>query len=208
MILIGQYDSAFVRRVGITLRHYGLAFTHRPWSVFGDIDRLMEINPLGSVPVLVLASGTALTDSKTILDHLDTLAPADRRMVPDDPGLILPARRATALVTGLADRFVSLFYERRLHDHPSIVLSARREAQVMATLARLDAERATVKGPQWFGHRMTHADVALACVVRHLRESLPDLYDPARWPAIEAHAAHHEAMAVFGDISQPFLPPT
>jgi glutathione S-transferase len=31
MILIGQYDSPFVRRVAITMRLYGIAFEHRPW---------------------------------------------------------------------------------------------------------------------------------------------------------------------------------
>lgn len=30
MILIGQFDSPFVRRVGITLRLYDLPFEHRP----------------------------------------------------------------------------------------------------------------------------------------------------------------------------------
>ena len=36
MILIGQYDSPFVRRVGIALRLYGLEFEQVPLSVFGD----------------------------------------------------------------------------------------------------------------------------------------------------------------------------
>jgi glutathione S-transferase-like protein len=40
MILIGQYDSPFVRRVAIALRLYGLAFQHRPWSTFGDADKI------------------------------------------------------------------------------------------------------------------------------------------------------------------------
>jgi len=33
MILMGQYDSPFVRRAGIALTLYGLPFEHRPWSV-------------------------------------------------------------------------------------------------------------------------------------------------------------------------------
>ena len=40
MILIGQYDSSFVRRVGIALRLYGHPFDHRPWSVFSDMDKI------------------------------------------------------------------------------------------------------------------------------------------------------------------------
>jgi glutathione S-transferase len=47
MIFIGQYDSPFVRRVGIALTLYGFAFEHRPWSAFGDAGRLQELNPIG-----------------------------------------------------------------------------------------------------------------------------------------------------------------
>jgi glutathione S-transferase len=42
MILIGQYDSPFVRRVAIAMRLYGLHFEHRPWSTFGDVDKSGE----------------------------------------------------------------------------------------------------------------------------------------------------------------------
>lgn len=73
MILIGQYDSPFVRRVGIALTLYDLPFEHRPWSVFGDAEKLRAINPLMRVPVLVLPDGPALTDSHMILDYLDNL---------------------------------------------------------------------------------------------------------------------------------------
>ena len=40
MILIGQYDSPFVRRVAIAMRLYGLPFEHKPWSTFGDADKI------------------------------------------------------------------------------------------------------------------------------------------------------------------------
>jgi glutathione S-transferase len=36
MILIGQYDSPFVRRVAITLQRYHFDYEHRPWSVWAD----------------------------------------------------------------------------------------------------------------------------------------------------------------------------
>ena len=74
MILIGQYDSSFVRRVGIALRLYDLPFEHRPWSVFGDADKVRALNPLGRVPILVLDGGEVLADSAAILDHLDEQA--------------------------------------------------------------------------------------------------------------------------------------
>ena len=71
MILIGQYDSPFVRRVAIALRMYGLPFEHRPWSTFGDADKLAPFNPLRRVPTLVLDSGEALIESAAMLDYLD-----------------------------------------------------------------------------------------------------------------------------------------
>src|SRR3984893_4699173 len=60
MILIGQYDSPFVRRVAIALRLYGIGYEHRPWSTFGDADRIAAFNPLRRVPTLVLDDGESL----------------------------------------------------------------------------------------------------------------------------------------------------
>ena len=78
MILIGQYNSPFVRRVAIAMRLYGLAYEHRAWSTFGDADKLAAYNPLRRVPTLVLDDGEVLIESFVILDHLDELV-APRR---------------------------------------------------------------------------------------------------------------------------------
>ena len=88
MILIGQYDSPFVRRVGIALTLYGLPFSHQPWSTFSDADKLRPYNPLTRVPTLVLDSGETLIESHAILDYLDSLVPADRACFrkPSPPG--------------------------------------------------------------------------------------------------------------------------
>lgn len=204
MILIGQYDSPFVRRVGIALRLYDLPFEHRPWSVVGDFERLLAINPTGSVPVLVLDDGTALTESKVILDYLDGLMPENDRLWPKDR---LGTLRLSGFALQLGDRMVSLFYERRLHAQVSDVLQGRRETQITATLAMLERERAAQSGEWWFGSGLTHADIAAACILRFVQDCLADLYDPESYPALAAHSARAEALAVFQEISQPFIPP-
>ncbi|MBR0779214.1 glutathione S-transferase N-terminal domain-containing protein, partial [Bradyrhizobium diazoefficiens] len=82
MFLIGQYDSPFVRRVAIALRLYGIAFEHKPWSTFGDADRIAPYNPLRRVPTLVLDDGEALIESTIILDYLDELVGEGKAMLP------------------------------------------------------------------------------------------------------------------------------
>src|SRR3546814_12979763 len=52
MILVGQYDSPFVRRVGVSLRVLGFDYEHDRRSVFGDFDSMREPNPLGRIPSL------------------------------------------------------------------------------------------------------------------------------------------------------------
>lgn len=207
MILIGQYDSPFVRRVGIALTLYGLPFRHEPWSSFGDADRLRAHNPLTRVPTLVLDDGSALIESHAILDYLDGLVPPDRALFPRAE----PARRRAlhfaALATGLGDKAVSLFYEKRLHREVSDLWVARCVQQIEAVLAVLEAEVASCGARFLGGATFGHADIALACVLRFLNEAHPGLVEISAYPALAAHAATLEALPVFKAIVQPFIPP-
>src|SRR4051812_50113018 len=71
MILIGQYDSPFVRRVAIALRFYDLPFEHRPWSTFGDADKIAPYNPLRRGATLLLDDGEGVIESAANPHHLD-----------------------------------------------------------------------------------------------------------------------------------------
>ncbi len=206
MILIGQYDSSFVRRVGIALRIYDLAFEHRPWSVFGDGERVRAFNPLMRVPTLVLDDGDVLVDSHSILDYLDGLVAPERRLFPQGEPERRRAIKVAALATGLADKGVSLFYEVRLHEPISEAWAGRLRSQIKATLTTLEHDRALSEGP-WFGKRIGHSDIAVACAWRHVSEAHPGLIDPGEYPSLSAHSRRMEALPVFQEISQPFIPP-
>jgi glutathione S-transferase len=207
MILIGQYDSPFVRRVGIALRLYELPFEHRPWSSFGDADKIRAYNPLTRVPTFVLDDGEALLDSHTILDYLDGLVPAEQRMFPVAEPARYRALRVAALATGLGDKAASLFYERRLHDQVSEAWASRCRTQIAAALAALESDRASRPGPYWFGERIGHPDIAVAAVLRFISDALPDIAPMSGHPALAAHAERCEALPVFQEISQPFIAP-
>jgi glutathione S-transferase len=207
MILIGQYDSSFVRRVAIAMRLYGVAFEHRPWSTFGDADKIAAYNPLRRVPTLVLDGGEALIESTAILDYLDELARPDKAMIARSGPERRHALRICALATGLGDKGVSLLYERVLRKDALKLWVERCEAQIGGVLAALEKERAAVATPYWFGERIGHADIAVACVLRFTGEAHPALFNAARYPALTAHAAACEALPSFREIVQPLSPP-
>jgi glutathione S-transferase len=206
MILIGQYDSPFVRRVAIALRLYGIAFEHRPWSTFGDADKIAPYNPLRRVPTLVLDSGEALIESAMMLDYLDDRVGPDKAMIPQHGEPRWRQQRMAALAMGLGDKGVSLLYERVLRQEKLALWVERCEAQISGVLAMLEKERAGVTTPYWFGTGIGHADIAVACALRFVGEAHPALFD-ARYPALKAHAARCEALPEFREIVQPLAPP-
>jgi glutathione S-transferase len=208
MILIGQYDSPFVRRVAIALRLYELSFEHRPWSTFGDGDKIAPYNPLRRVPTLVLGSGEVLIESTAILDYLDDLVGPEDAMIAARGPARHRGLKICALATGLGDKGVSLLYERVLRKKQSKIWVERCEAQISGVLDVLEQERTAVKTPYWFGARIGHADIAVACVLRFIGEAHPQLFDAARHPALAAHAAHCEALSPFPEIVQPLAPPS
>jgi glutathione S-transferase len=208
MFLIGQYDSPFVRRTAIALKLYGIAFEHRPWSTFGDADRIAPYNPLRRVPTLVLDDGEALIDSTAILDYLDELAGEARAMIAARGPERRKHLKICALATGLGDKSVSLVYERVLRKEQLKLWVERCEAQISGVLDVLEQERASVATPYWFGEAIGHADVAVACVLRFIGEAHLHLFTAARYPALAAHAARCEALPPFREVMQPFAPPS
>src|SRR5712692_4150523 len=106
MILIGQYDSPFVRRVAIALSLYGLPFEHRPWSTFGEGDKIAPYNPLRRVPTLVLDDGEVLIESTAVLDYLDEVVGPSKAMIAESGPARRHALKICALATGLGDKAV------------------------------------------------------------------------------------------------------
>jgi glutathione S-transferase len=208
MILIGQYDSPFVRRVAVALRTYGLPYEHRPWSTFGDADKVAAYNPLRRVPTLVLDDGQALIESSAILDHLDEIAGPAKALIARQGPDRRAALKVCALATGLCDKMVALVYEGVLHETTSAVWIARCETQVGAVLDVLESDRAKRPTTYWLNERLGHADIAVGCAMRFLGEAHPRIYQLGRWPRLVDHAARCEGLEAFKAVVQRFDPPT
>ena len=195
MILIGSYESPFVRRVAVTMLLYGMTYEHRPYNTFPDRERIRPFNPLGRIPALVLDDGDVLTDSGVILDHLDQLVGPERALTP-----VGPARRSVnqivALADGTMDKYVAAYYER--NKRPAAFTYQpwleHLEGQVAAGLAALDANSLT---PWLCGEKLTQADVSTAIAIEAIRFDMAHLAPAGRYPTLEALAAQAAKLPAF-----------
>ena len=196
MILVGQYDSPYVRRVAVALHIYAMPFTRNTTSVFADADAMRKINPLGRVPSLILDDGEVLIDSAAILDHLDEVAGRARALMTADGAERRRALHITAIATGALDKAIALSFERLLRpkatQHPPFI--ARNLEQLRSAL---DALEAVPKSPWVLGAHLTHADIAIGCLIGYLRLRAPDALEPDRHSSVFALAAAFEASPAF-----------
>ncbi|WDU65532.1 glutathione S-transferase family protein [Pseudomonas poae] len=114
MKLIGMLDSPYVRRVAISLELYGVEFVHEPLSVFRTFNEFAQINPVVKAPTLVLDDGTVLMDSSLILDYLEALAPADKKLLPQQPAALAQDLQLLGLALAACEKSVQIVYEHNL----------------------------------------------------------------------------------------------
>ncbi|NWC73578.1 glutathione S-transferase [Pseudomonas sp. P7759] len=114
MKLIGMLDSPYVRRVAISLDLYGVDFVHEPLSVFRSFDAFAQINPVVKAPTLVLDDGTVLMDSSLILDYLETLAPANKKLLAQQPAARARDLHILGLALAACEKTVQIVYEHNL----------------------------------------------------------------------------------------------
>jgi glutathione S-transferase len=193
VILIGQYDSPYVRRTAISLRVLGLAYTHDTRSVFGDFDAMRQVNPLGRIPSLQLDDGTVLVDSAAILDWIDETVGPQRALLPRAGIARRDALQRMALATGVIDKIGAANYERMIrpsaHRWPEwidrCVVQGTGGLEALARLAwPADAP-------------IDQAQITTACALRYVTLTSPELMPPGRYPKLDALSARCEARPEF-----------
>jgi len=195
--LIGMLDSPYVRRVAVAMLTAGVAFVHRPISLFRHIDAFAKINPLLKAPTLVADDGTVLTDSGVILDYLGCVFPGIAALSPSAPALRLRAARAIGLGLTTMEKAVQLHYERALRPPEKMhePWRARVAGQLDAALLALDRE-APASG--WFaGGDLGLADITVACAFGFVGGVTGDLVESGRFARLAAFSGRAEALPAF-----------
>lgn len=193
MILVGQYDSPYVRRVAVSLRVLGFEYTHDTRSVFADFDAMRQVNPLGRIPSLTLDDGETLIDSGAILDWLDESVGPERALIPAKGAERRETLRRMALATGAMDKTVTAFYERIVrptaYRYPEWIERCR--TQTVSAIEALAAK-------PWPGSdRLDQAQITTACMIRYVRLADPGLMPPGRYPALDTLSTDCEARPEF-----------
>jgi len=182
--LVGQYDSPFLRRVAVTMHHYGIPYEREVLSVFRNADQVAEITPLIKVPVLILPDGEKLFDSQIILDYLDEEA-GEKALTPKRGPERRAVLRAVTIGWGLAEKSVALNIDKNMHPNsPSLQWRHRVRHQVKLCLEWL--ERECKAGPWFMGKEMTQADITVAAALDHASRRHPTEVDWEKLPKLKA----------------------
>ena len=196
MILVGQFDSPFVRRVAVTLHHYHMPFTRNPLSVFRNVAEMQKINPLVRVPALILETGETLIDSSAIIDHLDEMAGPARAMTPAHGPQRRKVLQSIVTATGISEKAVALFFERLFHSdkHINRDFEKRMQSQIEASLTKLESEC----GSPWFvDAHMTQADITIGCMLGHIKMRIPEAFPANKYPKLHRLSQHCEMREEF-----------
>lgn len=126
-------------------------------------DSLREQNPLGKIPTLILADGTALYDSRVICAFLDAHSLTGARVIPDGEDR-WHALRLQALGDGIMDAGILQVYEARMRppERRHAEWTDYQQAKIDRALAVLEAD------PPALGTPPTIGDIAIACALGYL----------------------------------------
>jgi glutathione S-transferase len=160
-ILRSAAASPFARKVRIGAALCGLTdriATHAA-NTNDPEDPVRAENPLGKIPVLILEDGTALFDSRVILEFLDDAA-GGGVIIPAGPARF-PALTLQALGDGMMDAAVVTIYETRFREpemHSAKWLE-HQSGKITRALSMLESAPPSLSG------RIGVGEIAVACAL-------------------------------------------
>lgn len=164
--------SPFARRVRLAFREHDMNYREQEFNVLQPAPELIAANPLARVPAAVLAEGTTIVDSQTILTlfydgRQSEWFPRDARRI--------PCLQWSTLATGLCEKVVEYFLETlRPEDKRDPELLTELRDIVARVLDRAEAQLAL--SPTLVPGGLTQADLDFATTLGYLQ-----LRYPADW---------------------------
>jgi len=188
MKLLASPLSPYTRKVRIVLAEKRMDCELEMVDVAPAENPVNRHNPLGKIPTLVLDDGTALYDSRVIVEFLDNVSPFSR-LIPDDRRDRVQVRRWEALADGVLDAGLLVRYESlRDKSEQSTAWTEKQLARMQRGMAQMASD---LNGRSWcHGDRYSLADIALGCCLGWLAFRKPGGLDwHAEYPGLAKHYA-------------------
>lgn len=182
MKLIGSSSSPYVRKVRVVMAEKKLDYDFVLEDVWSADTQIVESNPLGKVPCLIMEGAEALFDSRVIVEYLDTLSPVGK-LIPTVGRERAEVKTWEALADGVLDAAILARLEATW---PGRTKAQRSQAWIDRHLGKVDtALKAMSRGlgdkPFCAGIHFSLADVGVGCALGYL---------DFRFPQIDWRAAH------------------
>src|SRR6266446_6789488 len=193
MKLIGSLNSPYVRKVRIVMAEKRLDYQLELEDVWAS-DHILQSNPLGKVPCLVMEGGEAVFDSRVIVEYVDTLSPVGR-LIPERGRERAEVRTWEALADGVLDASILARLERtwggRTEEERSQAWIDRQMLKVTSALAAMS--KGLGDKPFCSGIHFSLSDIAVGCALGYL---------DFRFPAIDWRSPHPNLAKLFEKLSQ------
>ncbi len=186
MKLLGSLASPYTRKVRIFLAEKKIECELAGVDVQPTDNPVNAHNPLGKIPTLILDDGTALYDSRVIVEFLDADSPISR-LSPDETRPRAAVRRWEALADGVLDAGLLVRYEsQRDKKERSKAWSDKQLARMHRGLAQMSADLG--ERAYCHGERYSLADIAAGCCLGWLDFRKPGEVDwLAQYPSLAQH---------------------
>lgn len=189
MVLRSSMTSPFGRKVRMALHVLGLddSVTVEMASTVDENDTIRDQNPLGKIPCLLLADGSPLFDSRTIVEFLSALAPG-QTLFPSSPLDLARERTAVVLADGIADAALLMVYEGRFREPEQVsdIWLGHQRGKVLRGLSHFEGSLPSLQSG------LTASGISLCCALGYL-----DWRQPVEWrrefPGLVAWLADFEA---------------
>lgn len=203
MKLVGSLSSPYVRKVRVVMAEKKLDYQFELEDVWAR-DDIVQINPLGKVPVLIMEGGEAVFDSRVIVEYVDTLSPVGK-LIPERGRERTEVRTWEALADGLLDASILARLETTFAGRKD---GERSQAWIDRQLGRVHGALAAMSQgladkPFCAGIHFSLADIATGCALNYLDFRFPQIAWRETYPNLAKLEAKLSQRQSFIDTAPP-----
>ncbi len=176
MKLIGSNTSPYVRKVRVVMAEKKLDYDFVLEDVWSDDTGIMQSNPLGKVPCLIMEGGEAIFDSRVIVEYFDALSPVGK-LIPSLGRERAEVKTWEALADGVLDAAILARLEATWKGRTK---AQRSQPWIDRQLGKINAALASMSkglGDKAYctGIHLTLADIAVGVALSYLGFRFPEI---------------------------------